>query len=393
MLEVVPESLGAGALVARRYRLRHVLGQGGMGVVWAADEEPSGRPVALKLLHGESAKDPKSHERFLREARAALTITHPNVARVHEVGETDSGTPFIVMDRLVGESLRARLATWGRLPVGDCAWIARGIVAAVGAAHRVAIVHRDLKPENVFLVPAGSPRPHVLVLDFGIAKSMLPDAGAPSLTSTGTILGTPYYMAPEQIYGDVDVDARADVWALGVLIYECLYGQRPTEAAGVGQILKLITNDQIVPLARAAPHLPAEITALVDRMLSRHREGRPSLAEVEAVLARLDPGPAGTMATPLAPTLAPRSAPMAPTVPQAPPSGLGAPTAPGPTPNLVVPATAALARPSASPPTPQGPHPTLGASPPPTAGGSKAPLALAVAAGALALLGAASLAG
>ncbi|NOU30933.1 MAG: serine/threonine protein kinase, partial [Polyangiaceae bacterium] len=279
--------LEAGAVVANRYELERVVGEGGMGVVWAASDRKTGNRVALKFLREDRASDVRHQERLLREAKAAAAVRHPNVATVHEVLETATGRPFLVMDLLQGEPLAARLARDGTLPLPECARVLGAVVDAIQAAHGSGIIHRDLKPENIFLLGAGTSPPSVRVLDFGIAKTVEREdtTHAPSLTTTGTMLGTPYYMAPEQIFGDNDVDGKADVWALGVVLYECLSGKRPTQATGVGQVLKVIMNDAIPPLSEVAPDVPNDVAALVSKMLSRRRDDRPDLTQVRAVLA------------------------------------------------------------------------------------------------------------
>jgi serine/threonine-protein kinase len=289
MLEIVEDTLEAGLVVAKRYRLEHPVGAGGMGVVWAARDLVTDRTYALKFLGPGRAADVRNHERLHREARATTTIGHPAIAKVHAVHETASGVPFIVMDLLVGESLRTVLARKGTLSVAECARILVPVLEAVEAAHAAGLVHRDLKPENVFLASGTEPK----VLDFGIAKE-LRAAPATPLTEAGAVLGTPYYMAPEQVFAEADLDARADVWALGIMLYECLAGRRPTDASSLGQVLKRVTSSDLVPLATVRPDLPRALTSLVDRMLSRARAERPSLAEVRDALvaAAAEPPPA-----------------------------------------------------------------------------------------------------
>jgi len=283
MLEVVREPLSPGAVVGGRFRLERPIGQGGMGSVWAARDE-TGALRALKFARTDRPSDPKTYERLLREARAASLVRHPNVVPVLAVLETDHGLPCLVMPLLEGESLRAHLSRRGSLPVPECARLFAGVVAGVGAVHGVGIVHRDLKPENVFL-HAGAP----LVLDFGIAKEAFRGGEAetlpPSLTSTGAVLGTPHYMAPEQIYGEKDVDTRADIWALGLMLYEALTGTLPTHGEGFGQIMKRITASEFPPIVSLAPHVPSPLADLVAAMLSKDRTRRPALAVVSHVLA------------------------------------------------------------------------------------------------------------
>ena len=286
VLEIRPEPLETGSVIANAYRLERVLGKGGMGVVWAARDVRTSRRVALKFLHQERAGDMRNQERFFREARAAMAVMHPAVARVEAVLETNAGVPFLVMELLEGEPLRALLMRRGTLMPFEVARLLLPVVDAVLAAHALGIVHRDLKPENVFLLQGSGA---VRVLDFGIAKQ-LPRAGetdAPSLTSTGGIVGTPIYMAPEQIFGDADLDAAADVWSLGIMIYEALAGRAPTLGEGFGPVIRRITTDPIAPLEQLRPDAPRRITSLVDRMLIRDRQRRAPLFEVRAVLAGL----------------------------------------------------------------------------------------------------------
>jgi serine/threonine-protein kinase len=274
--------LERGALVAGKYRLDRPLGEGGMGVVWAATHTVTGKSCALKFL-----KDEAGRERFLREARAACAIRHPNVAPVHDVLEAE-GRPLLVMDLLDGEPLSRWLARAKVLSIEDTARVMVPVIDAVLAIHEQGIVHRDLKPDNVFITRTTNGALDVKVLDFGIAKITGPidSETTPALTKTGTMMGTPYYMAPEQIFGDKDVDVRADVWALGVMLYECLAGSRPTEAEGVGQVVKVIATDAIVPLDRAAPGVPLDLAELDAEMLSRNKEDRPALYRVRDALAK-----------------------------------------------------------------------------------------------------------
>ncbi len=228
-----------------------------MSVVWAGTHVTTGREVALKLLKADAAKDEPTRRRMLREARAASAVRHPNVVEIQEVLELEDGSPVLVMDLLRGESLRERLIRRAPLSVQETATLLLPVVAAVGTAHAAGIVHRDLKPENIFLAQEGG-HTVVKVLDFGIAKvSAASNAHSQvnALTHTGTMLGTPYYMAPEQIVGE-GIDHRADIWSLGVIVYECLIGVRPTEADNIGKILKRVLTNEIEPLSQKAPDLP-----------------------------------------------------------------------------------------------------------------------------------------
>lgn len=301
MLEIVAEPLVPGAVLAGAYRLERVLGEGGMGVVWAATELATQHSVAVKVLAEDRAADPTQQARILREAAAAKEIDHPNVVKVSAVLETDAGVPFIVMERLEGESLRGLLQRRPKLDLDATVKTFEAVFDAVGAAHKAGILHRDLKPENVFVTKTGA----IKVLDFGIAKKLTRaelETATASLTETGALIGTPHYMAPEQVFGDEDVDARADIWSLGVMLYECLGGERPTEGDGFGQILKRITSASFRPLSELRPDVPPRLAQLVTKMLARDRGTRPSLLEARAKLGELDLPPSVVPEEPLGPS-------------------------------------------------------------------------------------------
>jgi serine/threonine-protein kinase len=282
-----------GALIAGRYKLERLLGEGGMGEVWAATHEITGGRVALKFL--KASLDPKdARRRFLREARAATLVDHPNVVPIRDVVE-HADTPVLVMDLLTGETLSDRLKRLGSLELGDAARIAIQVVAAVGAAHSAGVIHRALKPEYVFLSRATSSGEVVRVLDFGIAKLVRLDpsdyAGG-QVTQSGTLVGTPAYMAPEQVFGEKNLDYRVDIWAIGVMLHETLTGYRPIEGENYGQIAKKLLSGPIVTIATRRPDLPEDVITLVDSMLARERNDRLSeLRTVVDVLARYSTAP------------------------------------------------------------------------------------------------------
>ncbi|WP_394839274.1 serine/threonine protein kinase [Pendulispora rubella] len=271
-------ALWGGAIVGP-YRLERFLGQGGLGIVWAATHVTHGGDFALKFLRtSESARA----KRFLREARVTAALRHPNIVHVHEAFEPTGLPPVIVMDLLHGEPLRGPMRRMGTIPWNQTAALLRPIVAALAAAHARGVIHRDLKPENVFLTGDT-----VKVLDFGLAKLTAIEGGCAAtaeLTRSGHILGTPTYMAPEQVFGEKDIDVRADVWSLGVLAFECLSGRRPIEGRTLGHAIRAFSSGTILQLADVAPHLPPPVTSLVARMLSVERTKRPSLGEIDAVL-------------------------------------------------------------------------------------------------------------
>ncbi|HZF54067.1 MAG TPA: SUMF1/EgtB/PvdO family nonheme iron enzyme [Polyangiaceae bacterium] len=283
-------ALEPGAVIAGRYRLDRLIGEGGMGIVWAATHLGTGKPVALKHLREEASGDAETRKRFLREAQATAAIAHPNIVAVHDLVETEEGLPAIVMDLLDGEPLRAKLDRERKLPLEKAASILLPVVSAVGTAHAIGIVHRDLKPDNIFMARLPDGEARTLVLDFGIAKltkTPTEPSAASVITGTWSLLGTPHYMSPEQIIGEKDIDHRTDIWALGAILYECLAGVRPAEAKTPGKIFELVLLRGIKPLSTLAPDLPRDVTDLVLRMLGREREDRPwDLHEVEAVLGR-----------------------------------------------------------------------------------------------------------
>jgi serine/threonine protein kinase len=283
----------SGAVIAQRYELEQLLGEGGMGSVWSARHLLTHKRVAIKFL--KEPAQPELVRRFVREARAASAVRHPNVIGIHDVVMLDDGLPAMVMDLLEGESLGTRLARDGRIAVHALASIMVPVLSAVGAAHALGIVHRDLKPDNIFLARRDEDRIEPVVLDFGICKLSSSDAmpiEASTLTVTGSLMGTPYYMAPEQVFGERDVDARVDVWALGIILYECTTGTRPVEGENVGQLLKRILSGAIRPIQEVAPHLPPEFANVVNRMLIQDRAKRtPDLREpFETLRAMTDVG-------------------------------------------------------------------------------------------------------
>jgi serine/threonine-protein kinase len=255
-----------------------------MGWVWEAEHVTTHERYALKFLKGGKDED---RRRFLREVRAAGAIHHPNVVAVHDCVELPDASLVIVMELLHGETLGAVLVRERRISLPALAAILLPVVSALEAAHAIGIVHRDLKPDNVFLDVDANGTPRVKVLDFGVAKLTAVDglaARTQAITGTGSMLGTPYYMSPEQVLSDKDLDARADVWSLGVVMYESLAGVRPTEAETIGRVLKLIMVAELAPITKHDADVPPDVASLIGRMLSAERDGRPSLGEVREVL-------------------------------------------------------------------------------------------------------------
>jgi len=234
----------AGALVAGLYVIDGPLGEGAMGAIFRARTQTTGRPVAIKFLHPDHARDGESLARFHQEAHVATSIGHPGIVEVLDVGVNEQGAPFLVMELLEGQSFAALRRPHEQLGVGLVAYVACSVLSALGAAHRAGVVHRDLKPENVFLVDRAGAMPAVKLLDFGISRVLKVEQGPPvRLTQTGTILGTPFYMSPEQAQGQGDVDHRADLYAMGVMLYEALTGQLPIEAKNYNRLLVAVLTE------------------------------------------------------------------------------------------------------------------------------------------------------
>ena len=281
-----------GTVVAGRFQVQRKLGEGGMGAVYAAVNIATNRSVALKVMHPEYAAKKDIVKRFMREAKAATVITHPNVIEVLDVVNADGGEPVMVMELLSGEPLDALVDARGALPLAEAARIMTAVVSAVGAAHARGIVHRDLKPENIFLARGADGAVRPKVLDFGIAKILDPSqinegetkTGA---TKTGSMLGTPHYMSVEQACGEKDIDHRTDIWSIGIILYVMLSGRRPYEGENYGQILKALMTETPTPLGSLVPGLPREVCDIVERCMARQKDHRPyDLREVYAILAR-----------------------------------------------------------------------------------------------------------
>jgi serine/threonine protein kinase len=267
------------------YDIEGEIGHGGMGVVYRATHPVIGKQAAIKVLRRDMAKNRDTVERFIQEARSVNQIGHPNIVDIFAFGTLADGRPYLMMDLLGGESLRARLRR-GPLHLSEAASVLDEVAFALAATHAKGIVHRDLKPDNVFLVERQGRWPEVKLLDFGLAKLVTAE-NAPVRTHTGIMLGTPDYMAPEQIRRRGTIDARVDIYALGVLAFESLTGQRPLPP-GEGYDAMLARCEQPAPeISSIAPHLPRELGYLVDGMLLKEPEARPTLADVRATLKRL----------------------------------------------------------------------------------------------------------
>jgi len=276
-----------GQILAGKFRIERVLGQGGMGIVVAATHLQLDQRVALKFLLPEALVNPEAVERFAREARAAVKIKSEHVARVSDVGTLESGSPYMVMEYLHGEDLAAWVRRNGAMAVPDAVEFLLQACEAIAEAHALGIVHRDLKPANLFVTRRVDGSPCVKVLDFGISKLTLPGATPEfAMTKTSTVMGSPLYMSPEQMSSSRNVDQRTDIWALGVILYESLTGRVPFEAETMPQLCGMILQDPPRPLSELRPDLPAALQHAVLRCLEKNREQRfNNVAELAYALA------------------------------------------------------------------------------------------------------------
>ncbi len=322
--------------VVGNYRIVRLLGRGGMGLVFEALHLTIGRRAAIKVLAPHLSSDPQLAARFLNEARAVNRVRHPGLVEVFELGSLDDGSAYIIMDYLDGETLAARLQL-GRapLPLRQALDIARQLSAGLAAAHSAGVIHRDLKPDNVMLI-ADVERPgacRVKILDFGIAKLALDSLSQAPGTETrpGVAMGTPAYMAPEQCLGAGQVDGQADVYALGVLLFELLAGHRPFESLNPQELMRLHLSAAPPPLRR--PGLSIELCQLVEAMLAKAPSERPSMQQVCERLSRLASQSSTAPAAPSSPTALSPAGPALPTLdsgPERPPAESENPFVAGP---------------------------------------------------------------
>ncbi len=263
-----------GKIVGGRYLVTAPIGRGGMGTVFEGEHIELGRPIAVKVLSPEQARKRNATQRFQVEARTAGAIGHPNICEVYDMGMLPDGCPYLVMERLSGNTLQAKLAAEKKLGIADAIDILRGVLQGLAAAHKKNVVHRDIKPENIFLCT--DPVPEVKLVDFGVAKTYGDDAedGELNLTRTGMVMGTPYYMSAEQARGQRNLDARVDVYAAGVVLYECLAGVRPYVAPNYNALLVKIIGQDAPSLSGFRPDISVELERVVQKAMARKRNQR-----------------------------------------------------------------------------------------------------------------------
>jgi serine/threonine-protein kinase len=268
------DSVRPGDVLAGKYRVTRVIGRGGMGVIVEAEHAALRERVAIKVLHPRYAENAEAVARFHHEARAAVRVRGEHSVRLLDVGSAENGAPFLVMELLEGRDLASLLAT-GRLAPTEAVLLTLQACEGMAEVHAAGIVHRDLKPANLFVAQRPDGSPLVKVLDFGVAKGALPaEEQAGSLTMTLVALGTPLYMAPEQVRSSRDVDARADIWSLGAILYEMLAGVPAFGGNTVANITAQVLEADPRPLTTVAPSVPAELDRVVRKALAKRPEQR-----------------------------------------------------------------------------------------------------------------------
>jgi len=303
---VLPSSPVAGQLpgdlIAGKYRLERELGRGGMGTVWSALHVTLNQRVAIKLISGEQSRSADARHRFSIEAKAAARLRSRHVVQVYDDGETPNGTPYIVMEYLEGETLEERLERQKEMGLPEAVRITSHVGRALARAHAQGIVHRDLKSGNIFLARTEDDELGWVakVLDFGVAK-VLTEVSGPSATKTGTIVGTPLFMSPEQIRGAKEVDQRADLYSLGMVFYNMVTGSHAFDGPSYSDVLVAICTEALPEIRVAAPWLPPSLGTWFDKACAREREQRFQSADEMIEALQEAAGPASRMSRPSSP--------------------------------------------------------------------------------------------
>lgn len=262
-----------------KYELTRLIGEGGMGTVFEANHvRIRNKKVAIKFLHADIASDHEALERFKREAEAAAAVDHPGIIDVQDIGQLDDSSPFMVLEFLHGESLADALASSSRngqrMPITVVVYVTCKVLSALSAAHQENVIHRDLKPDNIFLVDVGADRPDVRLLDFGIARFKGQTAEASTLTSTGAVIGTPFYLSPEQAQGHKDIDHRTDIYSMGAILYQCLTGERPFTGPNYPRLIVQLCTEQPPPFEDYVEGISEKLQAIVLKALQKNRSMR-----------------------------------------------------------------------------------------------------------------------
>jgi len=272
MTSPVPHNPNLGVRLQDTYQLTRVIGEGGMGTVYEAIHLRLRKRMAIKVMAMELTQDPESLARFKREASITSTLGHPHIVHVADFGTSERGQPYLVMELLEGEDLEHRLQFVPQIGIAETIGVVRQVASALAVAHEKGVVHRDLKPANIYLVTVPGDADFVKVLDFGISKAR---SAITKLTNNNTVLGTPFYMSPEQAAGrSSDLDHRTDQWALACVTWQMLAGQCPFQGEDSNQILYQVTFGSPPPLASLVPGLPSEVEQVLRRALSKKHTGR-----------------------------------------------------------------------------------------------------------------------
>ena len=277
-----------GSTVAGKYHIDRLIGRGGMGAVFQATNAVIGKRVALKFLGAETSKDSDASTRFQREAEAASLAESPHIVQIFDSGRSEQGLPFLVMELLTGEDLRERLRRETRLDVETAVRLGVQVLKALRQAHAAGIVHRDLKPDNVFLCRRDDEPSFVKIVDFGISK-LSKRTGVDTLTHKDAVLGTAFYMSPEQAQSFPDIDGRTDLFSVGAMLYEMLTGEPPHSAPTYEAVLIAICTRDAADVRVKAPQVPEKLAQVIARALKRERDERYAsagdmLVDLEATL-------------------------------------------------------------------------------------------------------------
>jgi serine/threonine protein kinase len=273
-------TVNPGDILLEKYRVERVLGQGGMGVVVAARHVDLGELFAIKFLLPAALQHAQAVERFVREARAAAKLKGEHIAKVYDVGRLPDGRPYMALEYLDGTDLKEIVEKRGAVPIPEAVALVVQACEALSEAHRLGIVHRDLKPANLFVIRRPNGTPCVKVLDFGISKQLTPDDPEQhELTKTGMIVGSPFYMSPEQMTRAKEVDARSDIWSLGCVLYELVTGQRPFQADALTALVGMVLQEEPPPPRAHFAGIPPALEAVILRCLAKPKEQRFQSAE------------------------------------------------------------------------------------------------------------------
>jgi serine/threonine-protein kinase len=257
-----------GAVIDRRYRLKREIARGGAGIVYEAEHLYTKRAVAIKLLAPEHARTAEHRERLLREAQALSVARHPGIVAALDAGEAADGSPYLVMELLEGRTLDGILAVRGKISVPEALYVGQQLCTALAVVHVRGLLHRDIKPSNIFISRDDDGREIAKLFDFGIAGIANRPSVDRKLTQVGSVLGTPEYMAPEQLLAREDADHRCDIYALGATLYECLAGVVPFEG-NFGEVLLKSSTEPVPPLRERCPQAPADLVAAIETSLAR----------------------------------------------------------------------------------------------------------------------------